>query len=129
MTHILWLDFKEDQLPSKKFTHLWQKDLDYLSTLKGFPKWNEIQSASFVSGNHLARSLLLQANLPRQLVDVQNRSKIVFSKSSASSNRFKLEVVLVSWKDANKTGTVVQYELLDGKTKNKLWEFSRTLIF
>ena len=129
LAHIIWVEINESQLPAKRFAQLWQKDLDYLSTLKGFPKWNEINGASFVSGNHLARSLLLQVDLPKQLNQLQLRNKIGSQTDGITSSNFDLEIVVVSWKDAKETGLVVQYELTDSKTKNKKWEFSRTLIF
>ncbi len=114
-----WTETRQNQFPAKKFSNLWQKDLDYLSALKGFPEWQEIKSVSFISGNRLARSFLLQAPLPRQITAIKNTKK----------SKFNLEIVVVAWNDAKETGIVLQYELLDSKTRNKQWEFSRTLIF
>lgn len=121
IAYFSWIEFNESQLPAKRFSLLWQKDLDYLSTLKGFPKWDEIKSPSFITGNHLARSLLLQANIPKQLNELSN--------DPSAEKSFDLEIVIVSWNDKKETGVVLQYELLDSKTKNKQWEFSRTLTF
>src|SRR5690606_4847569 len=40
----------------------------------------------------------------------------------------KLEVLLLSWEEGEKLGAVIQYDLVDMKTQNLLWELGRTFI-
>ena len=96
---------------AKKLNELWNNDLEYLKTLKGFPMPKDISEVRYHSGSPHSRSLLYQV-------------KPNIQASGKGQNH--LDVFLVTWKDEKGKGVLIQYEYVVPDQGGTIWEFSRT---
>ncbi len=101
--------------PSERMAKLWNKDIENLKKAKTFPAEDELQKINFIPANPLARTWLLKTK-PNLYARGQKKGK------------YFLEVTLMAWAQKDH-GLVVQYELFEGKKRNKAWEFARTFTF
>lgn len=102
------------EAPSERFAKMWEKDLALLKKKKVFPAESDIKKINFIPANALARTYLLKAN--PKISSVETKGK------------YLLEVTIMAWAQKDH-GLVVQYELFEGKKRNKSWEFARTFTF
>jgi hypothetical protein len=99
---------------AKRFESLWREDVEQLEASKKLPApWNDIRDLEVFAGTSETREWL-------NLITVPLHSK--------KDGHFRLEVLLVAWEEDGKRGVLVQYDLVDLKTKNNIWELGRTLI-
>ncbi|OQW46321.1 MAG: hypothetical protein A4S09_16545 [Proteobacteria bacterium SG_bin7] len=101
--------------PSERFATMWEKDLVLLQKKNTLPTAKEIWQINYVPANPLARTYLLKAN-PK------------ISAGDPKTGKYLLEITLMAWAQKDH-GLVVQYELFQGKNRNKVWEFARTFTF
>lgn len=109
----LWPNIQFSLLsPQEKLAFLIKQDFDSLRSTGYLPKnWNEIGSIEVHGDKYPERPWLHTVSLP------------LFLKPNGERH---LEVQVLPWESEGRFGAVVNYELLDRKTKNTLWEFGRT---
>ncbi len=107
------IDFPDT--PSVRFAKMWAKDLALLKKKNTLPAESDLKKVNYIPANSLARTYLLKAN-PKIRADNEKKG------------RYFLEVTLMAWAQKDH-GLVVQYELFEGKNRNKVWEFARTFTF
>jgi hypothetical protein len=100
---------------SLRFAKLWNADIAKLKAKGTFPVETDIKKINYIPGNHLARTLIFKAN-PQIAAKGEKKGK------------YLLEVTVMAWSQKDH-GLVVQYELFEGKKRNKAWEFARTFTF
>lgn len=101
--------------PSIRFAKMWEKDLALLKKTNTFPVETDLKKINYIPANSLARTYLLKAN-PK------------IRASNEKKGKYFLEITLMAWAQKDH-GLVVQYELFEGKKRNKVWEFARTFTF
>ena len=91
---------------------LWEKDIELLAEKNKLPSgWKQIKEVALIGGTARAKSWLKQIGSPITL-------------NSAGDHR--LEILLLNWEDEGKEGAIVQYNLIDLKSGNMIWELGRT---
>lgn len=104
---------KEAPLP-KKLEYLWAQDLKLLEQSKAMPEaWSKVRDLEIHGGTDIAKLWLKEMTIPLEV-----RPK----------GQYTLEILLVDWVESGKTGAMIQYNLVDQKTGNMVWELGRTLI-
>lgn len=99
----------------KRLEQKWSEDVELLESSNQLPKgWNEIGEVTLFGGNPETKALLRK-------IDVPIRPK---KKDGA----FKLDVLVVVWEAEGKRGALIQYNLIDLKTKNMVAEVARTIM-
>ena len=110
--------FTYKTLPSEeKLIHLWKKDLLTLKEHKKIPKfWNQIRNIEMIPGDNTSRIWL---------------EKIKPPISTNKNGKVNLEILVLSWKDEDdgSFGAIIQYDAIDIKTHNLIWELGRTYHF
>lgn len=104
----------QEASPSEKLEILWNKDIQLLKQTKSLPSaWYDIDHVEFYGGTEIAKSWLNEMTVP---IEVKPKG------------HYTLEVLLVDWKENQKAGAMIQYNLVDQKSGNMVWELGRTLI-
>jgi hypothetical protein len=99
----------------KKLETRWHQDVAALEASgKLPPPWFEVGEIELFGGTPETKSLLKRIRIP------------VAAKKKDGSH--KLEVLVVAWEEDGKRGALVQYNLVDKKSQNMIWELGRTLI-
>ncbi len=107
--------FKADYFllsPKEKFIESFQNDIALLKKSGTLPEaYSHIREVEIKSDNSPARDWLddLKRKIPRD-----------------QNGTYKLSVMVIHWIEANRYGAIVQYNLVDLKSGNTVWEFSRT---
>lgn len=124
----------------ERLNQIWNKDIAYLRTLKGFPSDSEIASVNFIPGNRLSKFWLIKSspNLPNPNEDSNSISKsgtnghddtsrsspAILNHNNAnrsspatpnpsSPQKYFLEITLMAWAQENDHTLMVQYELFE----------------
>ncbi len=112
---VIWSALEVDfylKPPHEKFITRWKADLTQLEKAKKLPsQWNDIREVQVRSDNSP-----IQDWLPKIKVPI----------STNPNGRYRLEIFLIHWIENNKYGVVMEYNLIDLVTNNKVWEFGRT---
>lgn len=104
----------QEASPVEKLESLWNKDIHLLKQSKALPPaWDSIDHVEFYGGTETAKNWLSEMNVP---VEVKPKGL------------YTLEVLLVDWKENQKAGAMIQYNLVEQKSGNMVWELGRTLI-
>lgn len=99
----------------KKLERQWFEDVDLLEESGKLPQpWYDVKEVELIGGTPETRNLLKRIKIP---VGVKNQG-----------GTYKLEVLVVVWEEEGKRGTMIQYNLVDLKSGNTVWELGRTLI-
>lgn len=100
--------FTEEQ----RLEHLIATDFNRLRSSHILPKaFDSISHIEVVTGTEQARNWLEKIKLP-----VEQRP----------DGEFKLEVLLMSFEDEGRTAAVIQYNIVNNKTRDMVWELGRT---
>jgi hypothetical protein len=99
----------------KKLERQWAEDVNLLEESGKLPQpWFKVKEIEIIGGTPETRALLKRIKKP---VGVKNEN-----------GSHKLEVLVVIWEEEGKRGTMIQYNLVDLKSGNTIWELGRTLI-
>lgn len=98
--------------PKEKFLRSWQEDQAILKKAGNLPE----------GLSHLRQVEIRSDNSPAQEWLADLKGKIPLDPNGT----FKLSVMVIHWIESNRYGAVVQYNLVDLKSGNTVWEFSRT---
>lgn len=99
---------------SERLLTLWQEDLVNLTHAHKLPHgWTSIRDVVVYSGTEKAKAWAKDIKIP------------VIKNPSGS---YRLEVLLLSWEDGATTGAIVQYNLIELKSGEMVWELGRTYI-
>lgn len=99
----------------KKFEKQWADDVAQLEASPKLPKpWFDVKEVEVFGGDPASRGWLKEIHIP---VGQKN-----------PEGQHKLEVLVVPWEEGGKAGVMIQYNLVDLKTKNMIYELGRTLI-
>ncbi len=111
------LDFwtsRNSPLPFR-FERFWQEDVALLESSKSLPQqWFDVSEVEVYGGTPETKSWLRRIQLP------------IIAKNP--NGQHKLEVLVVAWEEDGQKGVLVQYNLVDLKSKNMIWELGRTLL-
>lgn len=106
-----WLGDQPQQIHA-----IWVQDIEKLKSSKSLPKsWEQIKEVQYFPTSRGAKKLLQEIDPPLQPTN--------------KDGNFRLEVSLDDWKEKGERGLMIQYQLIDLKTQNLVWELGRTLIF
>lgn len=100
--------------PSKqKFAISWKKDVIALEKSQKLPKeWQQIREIVVKTDNSPAQTWVEGVDLPIQ---------------KKQDGFFRLDVFIAHWIDNDKYGALIQYNLVDLRNGNTIWELSRSL--
>jgi hypothetical protein len=98
---------------AKKLDFAIREDLQLLKKTKTFPakEWMNISQVEISSD-------------ASPVQDWISKDSLVITKKPDGD--FKLNVFATLWLDENRYGAIIQYDLVDLKTKNTVWELNRT---
>lgn len=99
----------------KKFERQWADDVAQLEASPKLPKpWFDVSEVEVFGGTPESKGWLRQIQIP------------VVQKNP--NGQHKLEVLIVPWQEGGESGVMIQYNLVNLKTKNMIYELGRTLI-
>ena len=99
--------------PIEKFQQSWAEDIQLLEGSGKLPKeWKSIRSIKVEAANPPATDWSATALPPVQIT---------------SDGKYRLDVFVIHWLEGFRYGVVIQYNLIDLQTQNKIWELGRTL--
>ena len=75
--------------------------------------WNSIKEIQLIPATDKAKLWLKSMHVPILL---------------KSDGAYKLEVLMISWDEGQDVGAIVQYNLVELKTNNMVWELGRTFV-
>ncbi|MGZ3721911.1 MAG: hypothetical protein ACXVA9_03200, partial [Bdellovibrionales bacterium] len=89
-------------------------DVEQLEASGKLPKeWSDVSLIEVIGGTPETKDWLGRIYVPLK---------------SKKGGHYKLEVLVVVWEEEGKRGTLVQYNLVDLKTQNNIYELGRTFI-
>ncbi len=98
----------------KRFETQWREDVEQLETSGKLPAaWFDLGELEIIGGTPETRDWLKRIQIPL---------------NTKKAGHYKMEVLVVVWEEEGKRGTLVQYNLIELKSKNNIWELGRTLI-
>lgn len=98
-----------------KFERLWEEDVHDLESSGKLPKpWFDVREIELVGGNPEGKRWLRQIHVP-----------ISIKKPEGDH---KLEILVVPWREDGQRGVMIQYNLVNIKSQNMIFELGRTLI-
>jgi hypothetical protein len=93
---------------------LWTRDLQRLREAKVLPKgFEDIQSIELTAATELTRKWQKHLHIPIK---------------TSPAGHYRLEILLLSWDEGNTLAAIVQYNLIDLRSKDMVWELGRTFI-
>ena len=99
--------------PEQKFAQSWKTDIALLEKSQKLPKqWNDIKEVSLRAAAGPAQDWI--AGHPNPI-------------SSQILGHYKLDIFVIHWLEGYRYGVVIQYNLVDLKNQNTVWELGRTL--
>lgn len=105
---------KKEASPTEKLEVYIEKDLDLLRESGNLPKeFDSLAKMEVYGGTDQAKIWVNSLRLPFKL------------KEGGTHN---LEVLVVDWEEGPKDGVMVQYNLVEKKSGNMVWELGRTFI-
>lgn len=97
----------------KELERQWHEDVETLEASGKLPKgWFAAKELEIYGGTPETKSWLKRIKIPLK---------------SKDKGEFRLEVLVVAWEEEGIIGALVQYNLIDLKSKNMIWELGRTL--
>lgn len=98
----------------KRFERQWAEDVDELEASGKLPAaWFDVGHLELYGGNPESKEWLQRIHVPLK---------------TKKDGHYSLEVLVVAWEEDGKRGTLVQYDLVDLKSGNNVWELGRTFI-
>lgn len=100
--------------PVQRLQILWAQDIQKMEASGKMPAaWHSIQEIELYGGTKESKEWLKQLKIPIPL---------------HRDGTHRLEILLVAWDEGPKKGAMIQYDLVNIKTKNTEWELGRTFI-
>lgn len=100
--------------PEVRLERAWIEDIADLQAAQKLPApWFNLRAVEYYGGDAQAKDWLKRIRVPI-------KTKV--------DGTHKLEVLLLVWEENGKRGAVVQYDIVDLKTQNLVWELGRTFI-
>jgi hypothetical protein len=100
--------------PTERLQILWDQDVQKLKEAKKLPAgWDDIRQIDLFPATDNAKVWLKNVTVPLQV---------------RADGQHKMEVLILSWEESGVTGAIVQYNLVDLKTNNMIWELGRTFV-
>ena len=98
----------------QRFSLLWTRDTDLLTANHIFPAGiSDLQSYEITAATERMESWKTDLHIPFK---------------TSPKGHFHLEILLLSWEEKTQEGAIVQYNLVDLRTKDMVWELGRTFI-
>lgn len=98
----------------KRFSELWIRDVAKLKQAGVLPPgMSDLKSIEISAATDLTQSW---------------KPDLVIPFSSDAKGHFHLEILLLSWEEGAKEGAIVQYNLIDLRSKDMIWELGRTFV-
>ncbi len=98
--------------PGDRLVVLIKNDLEKLNSARGLPEeWEGVKNVRYVISSE-------------RIKKIPEKFKTVFPRNE--NGNFVLVVSIVDWEQASKFGVVVQYEIFEAESENKIWELGRT---
>jgi len=98
----------------KRFERQWREDVEDLEASKKLPAgWHDVKDLEIFGGTPETKEWLARIKVPL---------------TTKKDGKHKLEVLVVAWEENGIRGALVQYDLVELKSKNNIWELGRTLI-
>ena len=98
-----------------RFERMWRDDVALLEGSTALPKqWFDVSEVEIFGGTPETKGWLRKISPPIAV--------------KTASGQHKLEVLVVAWEEEGIRGVLVQYNLVDLKSKNMIWELGRTII-
>lgn len=98
----------------QRLERMWSEDVALLESSGKLPApWFKLRNLEVYGGTEEAKAWLKRIQPPLK---------------TRPDGTHKMEVLLLSWEEDGKTGAVVQYNMVDIKTQNMVWELGRTFI-
>lgn len=99
--------------PYEKFKRSWAEDVLLLEKSKSLPKeWDSIREIAIKSDNSPAQDWIAETQAPITVT---------------SKGNYRLDVFVIHWLEGYRYGVVLQYNLVDLRNQNTIWELGRTL--
>lgn len=99
---------------AEKLEFLWEQDLKKLAQENKLPPfWSEIKSYEVFGGTELAKDWAKKITPPIKL---------------NPKGKYQLEILLLSFKEEDRLGAVIQYDAVEIESKNLVWEIGRTFL-
>lgn len=117
LTAYVVLDFYSDRNAPlhKRLERLWAQDLRNLEESNRLPpQWQDVGEVELFGGTPQTKNWLKRIHVP--------------IRPKKADGQHKLEVLVVAWEEEGVQGALVQYNLVDRKTQNMIFELGRTLI-
>ncbi len=107
--------YSQSQAPLyKKLEIQWRNDVEDLEASKRLPSsWFDVKELEVIGGTPETKDWLQRIQVPLK---------------TKPGGGFHLEVLVVAWEEEGKRGALVQYNLVDIKSGNNIWELGRTFI-
>jgi hypothetical protein len=98
--------------PNEKFQQSWTEDVKLLEKTGQLPKeWQQISEINVRTDTSPVQDWIDKNRMPIQ---------------RTASGSYRLDIFLTHWIDHNRYGVVVQYDLIEKKSKNLVWHLGRT---
>lgn len=98
----------------RHFERQWSEDVEHLESSKKLPSpWFDVKDLEVIGGTPESKDWLKHIQIPIK---------------THKEGHFKMEVLVVAWEEDGKRGTLVQYNVVDLKSGNNVWELGRTFI-
>lgn len=108
-----FLKFKNGS-PATRLQILWENDLELLEQSASLPKaWNQIREVKIDAATDSAKKWMQSVYPP---ITVR------------PDGTHRLEILVISWEEGKEHGVILQYNLVELKTENMVWELGRTLV-
>jgi hypothetical protein len=92
----------------------WDEDVKNLEHSKKLPApWYHIKDLEIEGGTAETRAWLHRIHVPLK---------------TEKNGQYKMDVLVVAWEEEGTHGALIQYNLVELKTGNNIWELGRTLI-
>lgn len=108
-----YLKFKNGS-PSTRLQILWENDLELLEQASSLPKqWDQIREIKIDAATDNAKKWMQGVYPPITI---------------RPDGTHRLEILVISWEEEKEHGVIIQYNLVELKNENMIWELGRTLI-
>lgn len=98
--------------PEQKLQRLWEQDIERLRKAGQLPEaWDDIHEVKYFGGSDQARKWQENLRFPEDL---------------DKEGRHHLEVLLLIWQEDERTGAILQYNLVESASNEMIWELGRT---
>lgn len=98
----------------RRLERQWAEDVDQLEASKKLPAaWFDVRDLEIYGGTPESKEWLSRIKVPIK---------------TKKDGQHKMEVLVVVWEEEGKRGVLVQFNLVDLKSKNNIYELGRTYI-